>query len=74
VLHNKELHNLYASINIIILTKSKRMEWWGMLHAWEMKYIRGRFEIYVDSHYYSESELCGGAVMVFFRSTSLGKR
>jgi hypothetical protein len=30
------------------------------------------FEKFVDSPYYSESELCGGAVTVFFRSTSLG--
>jgi hypothetical protein len=28
--------------------------------------IRGPFEKFVDSHYYSESELCGGAVTVSF--------
>jgi hypothetical protein len=33
---------------------------------------QGPFEKFVDSLYYSESELCGGAVTVSFRSTSLG--
>jgi hypothetical protein len=28
-LHNKELHNLYYSINIIRIIKSKRMRWAG---------------------------------------------
>jgi len=28
--------------------------------------VRGPFEKYVDSPYYSESELCGGTVMVSF--------
>jgi hypothetical protein len=28
--------------------------------------LRGSFEKFVDSPYYSESELCGGAVTVFF--------
>jgi hypothetical protein len=28
--------------------------------------IRGPFEKFVDSPYYSESELCGGVVTVFF--------
>jgi hypothetical protein len=39
--------------------------------------LRGPFEKFVDSPYYSESELCGGVVTVFFfffRSTSLVKR
>jgi hypothetical protein len=26
-LHNEELHNLYSSPNIIIMTKSRRMRW-----------------------------------------------
>jgi hypothetical protein len=29
-------------------------------------YVRGPFEKFVDSPYYSESELCGGAVTVSF--------
>jgi hypothetical protein len=29
-------------------------------------YLRGPFEKFVDSPYYSESELCGGAVTVYF--------
>jgi hypothetical protein len=36
--------------------------------------VRGPFAKFVDSPYYSESELCGGAVTVFFRSSSLSKR
>jgi hypothetical protein len=35
--------------------------------------IRGPFAKFVDSPYYSESELCGRAETVSFRSTSLGK-
>jgi hypothetical protein len=31
-------------------------------------YVRGPFEKFVDSPYYSESDLCGGAVTVFFRT------
>jgi hypothetical protein len=40
----------------------------------EKRTIRGPFAKFVGSPYYSESERCGGAVTVFFRSTSLGKR
>jgi hypothetical protein len=36
--------------------------------------LRGSFEKFVYSPYYSELELCGSAVMVSFRSTFLGKR
>jgi hypothetical protein len=36
--------------------------------------VRGPFEKFVDSPYYFESELCGGAVTVSFWSNSLGKR
>jgi hypothetical protein len=28
-LHNEELHNLYASLNIIMVIKSRRMRWKG---------------------------------------------
>jgi hypothetical protein len=28
-LHNEELHNLYSSLNIIIMIKSRRMRWAG---------------------------------------------
>jgi hypothetical protein len=31
-----------------------------------LQYIRGPFETFMDSPYYSESELCGGVVMVSF--------
>jgi len=35
--------------------------------------IQGLFAKFVDSPYYSESELRGGVVMSLFQSTSLGK-
>jgi hypothetical protein len=41
---------------------------------WKSLIVRGPFAKFVDSPHYSESELCGGAVTVFFWSTSLGKR
>jgi hypothetical protein len=28
-LHNEELHNLYSSLNIIMMIKSRRMRWAG---------------------------------------------
>jgi hypothetical protein len=34
-LHNEELHNLDASLNIIKVIKSRRMRWAGMQHAWK---------------------------------------
>jgi hypothetical protein len=36
-LHNEELHNLYASPDIIRVIKSRRMEWdgRGVYNAWE---------------------------------------
>jgi hypothetical protein len=39
-----------------------------------LNHIRGPFEKFVDSPYYSGPERFGGAVTVYFRSTSLGKR
>jgi hypothetical protein len=43
------------------------------MHA-SIVYVRMPFGKFVDSPYYSESEICGGAVTVSFQSTSLGKR
>jgi hypothetical protein len=37
-LHNEELHNLYASPNIIMVTKSKRIRWAG--HVARMREIK----------------------------------
>jgi hypothetical protein len=34
-LHNEDLHNLYASTNIIRVIKSRRMRWAGIQHARE---------------------------------------
>jgi hypothetical protein len=48
---------------------------WPASALWTSKYIRGPFTKFVDPPYYSEPELCGGAVTVsFFRITSLGKQ
>jgi hypothetical protein len=41
----------------------------NIIHSWKSvraKIIRGPFEKFVDSTYYSDSELCGGAVTVSF--------
>jgi hypothetical protein len=34
-LHNEELHDLYFSLNIIRVTKSRTMGLAGMWHVWE---------------------------------------
>jgi len=34
-LHNEELHNLYASPNIVRVIKSRRMRRVGMQYAWK---------------------------------------
>jgi hypothetical protein len=44
-LHNEELHNLYASPNIMTLIKSRRMRWTG--HVARMGEIRNAFNILV---------------------------
>jgi hypothetical protein len=36
-------------------------------------YVGGPFEKFVDSLYYFESEICGGAVMVFFEVPPLAR-
>jgi hypothetical protein len=36
------------------------------MYTWKLTYIRGPFAKFVDSPYYSVSELCGGAVTVSF--------
>jgi hypothetical protein len=37
-LQNEELHNLYSSLNIIRVNKSRRIEWaWHAAHMREMK-------------------------------------
>jgi hypothetical protein len=37
-LHNKELHNLYASLNIVRVIKMRRMTWVGhVTHMEEMR-------------------------------------
>jgi hypothetical protein len=35
ILHNEEVHNLYASPNFIRVINSKRMRWTRMTHAWQ---------------------------------------
>jgi hypothetical protein len=44
-LHNKELHNLYASPNIVRVIKSRRMRWAG--YAAGMEGMRRRYTIKV---------------------------
>jgi hypothetical protein len=44
-LHNEELHNLYSSLNIIRMMKSKRVRWAG--HAARMGETRNTYRILV---------------------------
>jgi hypothetical protein len=44
-LHNKELHNLYSSSNIIRMMKSRRMRWAG--HVARMGETRNAYRILV---------------------------
>jgi hypothetical protein len=44
-LHNEELHNLYASTNIIRVIKSRRMRWAG--HVAHIGEIRNTYKILV---------------------------
>jgi hypothetical protein len=44
-LHNDELHSLYSSPNIVMVTKSKRMRWAG--HVARMGEGRGVYRILV---------------------------
>jgi hypothetical protein len=44
-LHSEELHNLYASSNIVMLIKSRRMRWLG--HVAHMKHMRNAYRILI---------------------------
>jgi hypothetical protein len=44
-LHNEELHNLYASPNIIKMIKSRRMRW--ALHVARMGEMRNSCKIFI---------------------------
>jgi hypothetical protein len=45
-LHNEELHNMHASLNIIWVIKSRRMRWVG--HAACMEAIRNAYNVLVE--------------------------
>jgi hypothetical protein len=47
-LHNEELHNLYASPNVIRVIKSRRMRWVG--HVAHMGKMRNSHRILVGKH------------------------
>jgi hypothetical protein len=46
-LHNEELHNLYVSLNIIRVIKSRRMKWLG--HVARMGQKRNAYNILVGN-------------------------
>jgi hypothetical protein len=45
-MHNEELHNLYASPNIIMVIKSRRITWAG--HEARMGEMRNAYRILVE--------------------------
>jgi hypothetical protein len=47
-LHNKQLHNLYSSPNVIRMIKSRRMRWAG--HVTRMEHKWNAYKILVESH------------------------
>jgi hypothetical protein len=47
-LHNEELHNMYASSNIIMVIKSRRMRWAG--HEVRMEETRNEYNILDGNH------------------------
>jgi hypothetical protein len=46
-MHNEELHNLYASRNVICVIKSRRMTWAG--HVAHMGEMRNAYNIVVEN-------------------------
>jgi len=52
-LHNEELHNLYASPNIIRVIKSKRMRWLG--HVACMRQTRNAYNVLVEKTWREET-------------------
>jgi hypothetical protein len=66
---HKDFHNLYPPQDIIrVFTSSRSRCKEHIARIGEMRsaYTRGPLEKFVDSPYYSESEICGGAVTVSF--------
>jgi hypothetical protein len=51
--HNEELHNLYASSNIIRVIKPRRMKWVGYVAC--MEEIRNAYNIFVGKHEWERS-------------------
>jgi hypothetical protein len=47
-LHNEKRHNLYSSLDITMMTKSRWMRW--QEHAIRMKNIRNEYKILVVEH------------------------
>jgi hypothetical protein len=47
-LYNKELNDLYSSLNIIRVTKSRRMRWVG--HVGRMAERTGVYRVWVEKH------------------------
>jgi hypothetical protein len=47
ILHNEDLHNLYASPNIIRLIKSRSMRWVG--HVAHMGEMRNAYKIWLEN-------------------------
>jgi hypothetical protein len=64
--HGRQLSNLKTLCG-------PQVTWWQGKPRYFKWILRGPFEKFVDSSYYSESELCGGAVTVFFEVLPLAR-
>ena len=62
MLHNKELHSLYSSLNKIRVIKTRRLQWEG--HVEKMDEDRSAFKILNDS----DKQACSKNVRMYCRN------